>query len=110
MRSDSRRRTPAQVGEASGGRSLIASVASDLGVRGVGAGVRIARVLSQAMTTRGGRRRFITSFRAIKPPPEGFLWPIKLTKGDFFFYDLLSLIFGSVLRGRGNISSSLVWS
>lgn len=84
MRSDSRRRTPAQVGEASGGRSLIASVASDLGVRGVGAGVRIGRVLSQATTTRGGRRRFITSFRAIKPPPEGSLWPIKLTEGDFF--------------------------
>lgn len=62
------------------------------------------------MTTRGGRRRFTASFRAIKPPPEGSLWPIKLTEGDFFFYDLLSLIFGSVLRGRGNISSLLVRS
>lgn len=109
---------PGGRGEASDGRSLssplIASAvtdgSADLGVGGVGAGVRIRRVLSQAMTTRGGRRHFTASFRAIKPPPEGSLWPIKLTEGDFFFYDLLILIFGSVLQAPGNISSLLVRS
>lgn len=107
MRSDSRRLTPAQVG---GGRSLAGFTASDLGVGGIGAGVRVGRVLSQEMTTGGGRHRFMTSLRAIKPPAEGSLWPIKLTEGNFSFYDLLPRTSGSVLRGSGNISSSLVRS